>query len=495
VDNPNNSPKGVLQVLFLASEACPLIKVGGLADVAGSLPLALRALDPQVTGGYLLDVRLAIPFHGAIKVPPADVTPVTNFNVMKNGQPVEARVFLYEHNGLPIYLIAGDPIPPEATVYSMNTAVDGDKYIFFSLAALQLARALNWQPDVIHANDWHAAATVYALELEKQTDAFFANTHTLLCVHNLPFMGAGTANAVAAYGLPPSDDPDLPDWGRMFPLVMGLSKAEQIVTVSPSYAREILTPEFGLGLEGFLRTRAGRLKGILNGLDQNVWHPARDTALAQPFSADSLERRAENKKALQAEFGLPVSEETPLLIMISRMEHQKGVDLLVEGLRLIADQGWQCILLGSGDPKLENDCRRLEADLPARVRAAVRFDPSLSRHMYAGADILMMPSRYEPCGIAQMVAMHYGCIPVASAVGGLRDTIIDLPDQPARSTGFLFNEISGPGLAGGLRRALAEFARRDPWRERQRCAMQQDFSWERSAIEYSQIYTKWRNKE
>lgn len=488
MNNPHNSPKGVLQVLFLAAEAEPFIKVGGLGDVAGSLPPALRALDPAETGGYLLDVRLVLPFHGAISLLPADVKPVAAFSVQKNGQPVEARVFLYEHDGLPVYLVAGEPIDPEAPVYSMNTEADGDKYIFFSLAALALARALNWKPDILHANDWHTAAAVYALQLEQKKDDFFAQTRSVLTIHNLPFMGAGTQGALAAYGLPPSSDPVLPDWGRQFPLLLGLSTADHIVAVSPSYAREILTPEFGLGLQDFLLTRAGRLTGILNGLDQASWEPCCDSALAFPFGVEALDQRVENKKALQAEFDLPVDENIPLMIMIGRMDRQKGVDLAIDSLREGANLTWQAILLGSGDPNLENACRRLEADFPDRIRAAIRFDPRLSRRMYGGADMLLMPSRYEPCGLSQMIAMRYGCIPVARAVGGLRDTILDVPGHPEVSTGFLFEEASSSALLETIQRSLADFASEQVWQARQKCGMVQDFSWNKSAVSYSQIY-------
>lgn len=488
MDNPTNSPKGVLQVLFLAAEADPLIKVGGLGDVAGSLPPELRALDPTLTGGYLLDVRLVIPFHGAISMCPEECKPVLSFQVNRPGGAVEARAFQVDRGGMPIYLIAGDPIPPEAPVYSLDTEKDGEKYVFFSLAALELAKALDWKPDVIHANDWHTAAAIYALTTRKQTDPFFANTHSVLTVHNLPFMGAGTSRALETYGLPPSNNPDLPDWGRHFPLLMGLAAADRIVAVSPTYAKEILNPEFGLGVEHFLKTCKEKISGILNGLDMNSWNPANDEALAAPFDVESLSRREENKKALLAEFNLDYDPQVPLLIMISRMDQQKGVDLVVEGLRMIPDLPWQAVLLGSGDPNLENICRWLEADFPNRVRAAVRFDPNLSRRMYAGADALMMPSRYEPCGLAQMIAMRYGCVPVARAVGGLRDTIIDLPDQPESSTGFLFEPATAEALAGTLRRALKEYTHHELWQMRQRLGMKQDFSWQRSALSYANIY-------
>ncbi len=482
-------------MLFAVAEADPLIKVGGLGDVAGSLPPALRALDPEQTGGPLLDVRVVLPYHCAISLAPEDLKLVATFSVPKPGGDMEARAFLTERCDTPIYLIDGDPFQGEMPVYSMNTAEDGDKYTFFSLAVLELARALNWQPDVLHANDWHTAISVYMLDqLRKKQDPFFRATGSVITIHNLPFMGGGVEGALRAYGIPPCDAAFVPEWARYFPLPMGLATADEIVAVSPSYAHEILTPGFGCGLEHLLQARAEHITGILNGLDQETWDPAEDIGLHQPFDAQHLERRAANKAALLDEFGLAANPDAPLLILISRMDQQKGVDIAVEALRLITDLEWNAVLLGTGDPVLEDELRRLEAQHPNRVRAAIRFDSRLSERMYAGADILLMPSRYEPCGLAQMIAMRYGCVPVARAVGGLRDTIIDRPEDPAHSTGFLFQDATPAALAGTLRRALVEYGQPALWRVRQQSGMQQDFDWQRSAIAYAQIYQSLRKQ-
>lgn len=494
MNNPENTPSGVLQVLFIAAEADPFIKVGGLGDVTGSLPPILRSLDPSQTGGQLLDVRLVIPFHGAISLPPENCQLLTTFTLPYGKRSLEVQAFQTHQNGVPVYLIAGEPIPPEAPVYSMNTAQDGEKYTFFSLAALELARKMDWQPDILHANDWHTAISVYMLNLlRSQRDSFFSNTHSVLSIHNLPFMGGGIESALQAYGIQPSSDPKLPEWARYFPLPMGLSTADRIVAVSPTYAKEILTPEFGCGLQDFLATRKNTVSGILNGLDEANWDPSNDPALSQPFSQSSLPDRMENKKAILEEFSLNPDLDLPLLIFIGRMDRQKGVDIVIQGLRQMSGTPWQAILLGSGDPILEDEVRKLEADFPDRVRAAIRFDPQLSRRLYAGGDCLLMPSRYEPCGLAQMIAMRYGCIPIGRAVGGLRDTIVDLPDS-SQSTGFLFKEASADSLVSALRRALEQYPNHQDWQARQILAMQQDFSWQRSAISYAGIYHTWREK-
>jgi starch synthase len=307
-------------------------------------------------------------------------------------------------------------------------------------------------------------------------------------------MGAGAERAVDELGIRPVRDLRLPKWARQFPLPLGLLAADRIVAVSPTYAREILTPEFGCGLQDFLNSRSAVISGILNGLDQNSWDPTRDGALVSRFGIDSLELRAENKKSLLAEFDLPYDPQIPLLILISRMDQQKGIDLALASLAQMADRPWQAILLGTGDPIIESACRSLQAEFPDRVRAAIRFDTRLSRQMYAGGDVLLMPSRYEPCGLAQMIGMRYGCVPLARSTGGLRDTIFeDAPDRP--NNGFLFDEVKTEALNAALTRCLDRFADRKAWRQLQLNGMQQDFSWEKSAIQYANLYFNlWENQ-
>lgn len=477
----------IMRVLFAAAEADPIIKVGGLGDVAGSLPQSLRALSTEEAHGYQLDVRLVLPFHPVISSRIENIQPLVSFDVPHPDGPVTAQVYQTFLGKVPVYLIAGAPIQQNALVYSLNTREDGEKYTFFSLAVLELARALNWSPDILHANDWHTAIAVYMLAQIRGSDPYFTHTRSILTIHNLGFMGGGTDSALEFYGIPPLDEPLLPPWGQIQPLPMGLAAADVISTVSPTYAREILTPEFGYGLQDLLQARSEHLLGILNGLDENAWDPGTDPALPVPVTLETLEERAGNKAALLQEFGLAQDADLPLLVMISRMDYQKGVDLVIPALRQIAGDAWQAILLGTGDPVLESAAHQLEAEFPDRVRAAVRFDARLSRRMYGGGDLLIMPSRYEPCGLAQMIAMRYGCIPAARATGGLRDTIQDNP-APRESTGFLFDEASPEALANTLRRAIAAYQNREDWLARQRFGMQQDFSWQRSAQTYALTY-------
>ncbi len=491
-----------LKILFLAAEAVPFIKVGGLGDVAGSLPQALRALSVDQNGDECnLDVRLVLPFHGAIQRRDYVLRPVAKFTVPHASGPIYAEVLETEVNGLRVYLISGPPIPKDAPVYSTDASVDGFKFTFFSLAALELPRQLHWIPDVIHANDWHTAPAIYALNVNG--DPIFDDTVTVLGLHNLPFLGVGAGPAMGGFGLPPASEftrtnsvhtrSALPQWADHMPLPLALLTADHIVAASPTYAKEIFTPEFGSGLEDFLRSRADSISGILNGINTHYWDPEIDSHLAANYTIDTIPARAANKEALVREFGLNPDPHIPLLAMVSRMDPQKGVDLVPEALRQIAsvpepdDQPWQAIILGTGVPTLEAAVRRLEVDFPDRVRTAIRFDSPLSHRIYAGADALLIPSRYEPCGLTQMIAMRYGCIPIARATGGLRDTIQDHA-RPERSTGFLFRDATSEKLASAMLRALAVYAEPEKWRSLQRNGMAQDFSWERFARQYFDLY-------
>jgi starch synthase len=476
-----------LRILYAAAEAAPFVKVGGLGDVTGSLPIALRSLPLAARNNIEMDLRIVLPFHPTISRDVASTQPVVTFSVPRPEGAVEARAYLADLQGIPVYLIAGEPIPTLGGVYSLDTQKDGEKFTFFSLAVLELCKALKWKPDVLHAHDWHAALALHMLVSRRKKEKFFASTRTLLTIHNLPFMGAGTDQALRAYGIPLSTEMRLPVWGRFQPLPMGMAAADFITTVSPTYSREIMTPEFGCGLEPYLQSRAATVTGILNGLDVVDWDPSTDKIISSQFSMDEMEKRTANKLALQTESGLAPRADVPLLILISRFDRQKGIDVVANALRQVADEPWQAVLLGSGDPGLEASARELESGLAGRVRAVLRYDANFSRHMYAGGDMLLMPSRYEPCGLAQMIAMRYGCLPVANATGGLRDTIFDL-DDPARSTGFLFESATSASLAAGLRRSLAAYADQPGWQARQRCAMQQDFSWTRSAQAYFDLY-------
>jgi starch synthase len=470
-----------LNILFLAAEAEPFIKIGGLADVAGSLPLALGNLPDHAVHNKKLDVRLVLPLHSTIRAKAVPMHLVAEFVVYRHGGDLPAQVFETNLGGMPVYFIAGEPISSAASVYSQNPALDREKFTFFSMAALEMSRLLDWHPDIIHANDWHTALAIYALKF-RRSDPTLSRIRSVLTLHNLPYMGGDGTDTLAAYGLIAPYDEALPAWARTQPLPLGLWAADAVVPVSPGYAREILTPDFGCGLDIFLRSRSERISGILNGIDPALWDPETDKQLSTNFNVGTLSKRAINKTDLQKQMGLEEEPHIPLLAMIGRIDPQKGVDITFEALRRLAGQAWQFVILGSGDSELEDNARALQVEFPERIRAEISYNAKLSRLIYGGADMLLMPSRYEPCGLAQMIAMRYGCVPVVHATGGLKDTI-----QKGK-TGFLFQKAESESLAEALGEALSVYAEPEKWVYFQRNGMQADFSWSHSAAQYADLY-------
>ncbi len=471
-----------LNVLFLAAEAEPFIKVGGLGDVAGSLPRFLRGLPPESTNGIVADARLVLPMHPVLKNDPHGLRPLQIFPLSHAGGDLQVQVYTTNLEGMPVYFLDGDPVASSGSVYSAEPSLDAEKYTFFALAALELTRRLDWKPNIVHANDWHTALACYALLL-KRWEGEFPGVSSVLTVHNLPFVGPDVSANLQDYGLMQVQT-GLPEWANTRPLPLGLWAADAIVAVSPTYAREILTPQFGCGLEDYLHARRESLNGILNGIDDESFNPALDPALASNYGIPTLEKRSLNKQALQIRLGLPLEPDTPLLGVVSRMDPQKGMDLIPRALRQLRNLKWQAAILGTGMPRLESSMRRLQAEFPERVRAEFKYDDGLARQIYAGADMFLMPSRYEPCGLSQMIAMRYGCVPIVSAVGGLKDTIF--PDE----TGFVIDKPTSARLGTAVRKALTVYPDRTRWETMQKEGMSQDFSWKVSARQYFQLYQR-----
>jgi len=471
-----------IKVLFLAAEADPFVKVGGLGDVAGSLPRALRALPSDLTGDINVDVRLVLPFHAVIRAKTSSLRPVPPFALKRDGEEVLVEAFETTLDGMPVNFIAGGPIDSGGSVYSSNPEIDGEKYTFFSLAALELIKQLDWHPDVVHANDWHTALTAYGL-LVQQWQEGQSRPASVITIHNLPFLGPDIHKLLELYDIPLAQT-DLPDWARLKPLPLGIWSADSIVAVSPTYADEMLSPDYGAGLEDFLKTRRENLTGILNGLDVNSFNPATDADIVAQFTSESLNERKANKTALARRFGLSSDLTIPLFGVVSRLEPQKGIDLVLDGLRKLVNVPWQAVILGTGDPKLEESARKLAEDFPECVHFEAKYDAKLARLIYAGTDIFLMPSRYEPCGLSQMIAMRYGCVPVVRAVGGLHDTVTD------GETGFVFIKPRVKDFIAAMQRAIEAFQHEEAWRAMQIKGMSQDFSWTNSALKYLQLYRK-----
>lgn len=464
-----------INILFLAAEADPFIKVGGLGDVAGVLPRELRALTNDE---IKLDVRLVLPYHPAVKA--ENLRPLELYSIPRGQSEIEVEAFETSLDGMPVYFIGGDPIRSSGSVYSLDAKLDAEKYAFFSMAAMELPRHINWEPDVVHANDWHTALSLY-VNLTKRWEAGAKHVAGVITLHNMPFMGSDVGAILESYGVKLAQT-DLPEWARVLPLPLGLWASDAIVAVSPGYANEVLTEEFGCGLHEFMALRRETLSGVLNGIDTVSFDPATDKAISVNYDRDTLNRRLENKELLQEKLGLDRNPHIPLLAIISRMDVQKGVDLAFTALKNMKRINFQAVILGTGDPKLEETARELQTLFPDKIKAELRFDAALARQIYAGADMILMPSRYEPCGLAQMIAMRYGCVPVVRAVGGLKDTII--PNE----TGFVFEKAHHMSLVSAIKAALKVLPDHEKWRAFQLNGMVKDFSWGASAREYLKLY-------
>ncbi|MEX2030495.1 MAG: glycogen/starch synthase [Anaerolineales bacterium] len=466
-----------LKVLFLTAEAAPWVQVGGLGEMAGSLAQSLASRS--------LELRLAVPLYPWLSLADQDPGPRIEFDVPGLGRPAAGGMVSARHGRAQIWWMDGDPIRTARSVYA-DPADDAPRFLFFVRAALEACRAVGWKPDILHFHDWHTAPGAVPILRMREADSFWSGVRTLVTIHNLPYLGVGGESAVRALGWARDADSRLPDWARALPLPVGLSAADGLSTVSPTYAREIQTPEFGAGLSEFLLQRSGDLTGILNGIDTRRWDPASDPALVARYSVEDLGPRRANKAALRQELGLLDTKTTLLLGMVTRLDPQKGVDLVLRALEALREEPWELVLLGSGAPDLEALAQAFRARHPDRVALKIGFDSGLSRRIYSSADILLVPSRYEPCGVAQMIAMRYGALPLVRATGGLKDTVRDAEERGG--TGFVFGPAEPDALAACVLRAIRAFGNRRRWRAMQLRAMAQDFSWARSAAEYLALY-------
>jgi starch synthase len=472
-----------LRVLVLASEVAPFTKTGGLADVTGSLPKALAAL------GH--DVRVVAPAFETIEIAASDgrfgLSPRNlTLQVPIGTGLTPAGVFetTLPGTGVPVSFVAERNLFGRPQFYGYWD--DPYRFAFFSRAALDLVVAADgWRPDVVHAHDWHAAPAILWLATAGQYDDRYRGLPTVFTIHNLMHQGRAAWNLteslhVVTHGL------NEEGFGEINLMARGIYHATMINTVSPTYAREVLTREGGYGLDGLLRYRHFDVHGILNGLDTHVWNPSTDRELAATFDATTLDRRAQNKRALQERLGLPVREDVPMVAMVSRLDWQKGLDIAGHVVHLLMnDQAGeaQFVVLGSGAPQYEGMFRQFASYHSQKMSAVLGYDAALAQLIYGGTDVFLMPSLFEPCGLGQMIAMRYGAVPVVRATGGLADTVRD------GVTGFTFSDYSVDDFWHTLRRALYSWRHdRDGWADLQRAGMAVDSSWATSARGYQQLY-------
>lgn len=470
-----------MKLLFMAAEAAPYAKVGGLADVAGALPPALVARGHEVC--------LLLPRHPTV-AKALDLRPAGDpFLIDFDWRP--RVVALQEAGPIDGVRILALTSPDYFNRSQLYGEFDDDKrYLFLARAGLEAVRRLGWQPDLLHAHDWHTAAAVNRIQVAERVDDFYRGTATVFTIHNLAYQGLTDLGSIGllgveAGGLLPIERAQFPNQINL--LARGIAYADAVTTVSPSYAREIQTVEYGEGLATLLQERAGDLVGILNGIDQHRYDPANDPHLAARFDARQPRRREANKAALQRQVGLP-EESVPLIGIVARLADQKGFDLLAAALPALLARGVQLVLLGTGEARYHDFWQTAAQTHASQVAAALTFDAGLAQLIYGGSDLFLMPSRFEPCGLGQLISMRYGSIPVVRATGGLVDSVVDADTMPSTGTGFMFGPYAVDALIDAVDRALVAYRQPARWQAIMRRAMSQDHSWERAADAYEAAY-------
>lgn len=468
-----------MKVLFAASEALPFIASGGLADVAGSLPQALRQ--------RLIGCRVVLPLYDEIPQELKDTMQfVTSLSVPVAWRRQYCGVFEARHNGVIYYLLDNQYYFKRTGLYGHYD--DAERFAFFSRAVLEMLPAIDFKPDVIHANDWQAALIpVYYSLFYGQSD-WYQGIKTLFTIHNIQYQGKyGLEILEDVFGIPASMA-HVVEYNHCVNLMKGaIETANRVSTVSPTYAQEILDPWFAHDLDPILRERSWKLCGILNGIDTESYNPATDDQIYTRFTAEDPSGKAENKRRLQERLGLAQDPAAPLIGMVTRLVDHKGLDLVKAMVdRLMGETGVQFVVLGSGSWEYESFFREMQNRYPGRFCACIGFIPELSRKIYAGADIFLMPSKSEPCGLSQMIALRYGAIPIVRETGGLKDSIRDSGD--GEGNGFTFRSYNADDLYFAVRRAIDGFADKSGWSILMRRAMECDNSWGRSANDYIRLY-------
>ena len=474
-----------LNILQFSAEVVPFAKTGGLADVVGSLPKALKQL------GH--DVRVVMPRYGRVGIEKFGLKQkLAPFPVpLGEGNEPTAVFEGTIGDGVPVYFVENPRLYDRDGIYMYPD--DAERFIFFCRAGLELCKQIGWQPDILHCHDWHTAMVPNWIKTIYKDDPFFAHAATVYTIHNLAYQGIFGLRVLEIAGVAEHGfivHPDTADLNQVVDfMARGILFADMINTVSEKYAQEILTPEYGERLDPLLRDRRDSLFGILNGIDTEVLNPASDPHIAMNFDVSTLGRRGVNKAALQAEAGLPERPHVPLIGIISRLADQKGFDLISAIINpLMQHVDCQFVLLGTGDQKYHDMFDKLAKRYPDKLKVFLTFNTPLAQRIYAGSDMFLMPSRFEPCGLGQFIAMRYGSVPVVRATGGLADTVQDYDPRTGAGNGFSFQAYDAMALYTALVRAAETYKHGDVWRQLMLRGMKADYSWTASARKYADLY-------
>ncbi len=472
----------MLKVLFVIAEAYPFAKTGGLGDVGGSLPVALNNSRTKV--------RVMMPKYGCIPGEYLEqMRVVTSFKVELAWRRIECSIEELEYLGTHFYFLNNEHYFRQEKLYGYDN--DGERFALFCKAVLESLTYLNFQPDIIHCNDWHTALIPLMLQEDYGHNPYYYNMKTVLSIHNLKYQGAFPTSVfddVLGYGGHKTAWEKLEFYGEVNYLKAGLLAADLLTTVSPTYAQEIQNSYFGENLDGVLRQRKSRLSGILNGIDTNKYDPLIDPHLAVNYRS-SLCKKGENKKALQEILNLSVRVDLPLIALVSRLVDQKGLDLMAHVLEEMLSMELQMVILGTGDQKYEEMFSHFAHKYPSKIAVRIMFNEALAHQIYAGADILLMPSQYEPCGLSQMIAMRYGTIPLVRETGGLKDSVLPYNEFTGEGNGFSFANYNAHELLFTVQRAVKLFFEdKIAWKGLAENARKSDFNWEGSAKQYLELY-------
>jgi starch synthase len=476
-----------MKILLVSPEVVPFAKTGGLADVAGSLPKALKII------GH--DVRIIMPRYKKVRCPMSRLRGM-KIQVGDSFESVDVYEGRVPDTDIPVYFVDHEKyFGSREELYQKNGTDYSDnleRFALFSRTVPLFLKEIGWQPDIVHCNDWQSALVIAYLKLLYKDNPFFKRTATVYSVHNIGYLGSFPPDKLPLTGL--GWDQFKPEalefWGGIALAKAGFVYADVINTVSETYAREIQTAEYGHGLEGLLQYRGKDVYGIINGIDYDVWNPATDKSIKKRYSPATLSLKHDNKVELQKQNNLPQKVETPVIGMISRLADQKGFDILAGAIEKVMQNHCQLVILGTGDPKYHDLLAKEKQKYPDHIGVSLKFDAILAEQIYAGADMFLMPSLYEPCGLGQLISFKYGTIPIVRRTGGLADTVHEFDPKTGEGEGFVFEEYSSKALLGAIKRGCENFHKKSIWKPLQEKVMQLDYSWDASAKKYVSLYMK-----